>query len=77
MADLVTLQGWLLEAETAKHKLLTGSLEQTVRYNGQNEVTFAKTDIDKLDAYISSLRSQIGDIEGDPRKVSRPIHFTF
>lgn len=77
MADVVNLQLWLLEAETAKHKLLTGSLEQTVRYNGQNEVTFAKTDIDKLDAYIASLRAQIGGLEGDVRKVMRPIHFTF
>ncbi|MDP1866990.1 MAG: gpW family head-tail joining protein [Bradyrhizobium sp.] len=77
MADLATLQAWLIAAETAKHKLLTGSLAQTVRYNGQQEVTFAKTDIDKLDAYIASLRAQIGGIEGDARKVSRPIHFTF
>jgi len=77
MADLATLQAWLVAAETARHKLLTGAMAATVRYNGQNEVTFAKTDIDKLDAYIASLRGQIGGIDGDARKVSRPIHFTF
>jgi hypothetical protein len=77
MADLATLQAWLIAAETAKHNLLTGSLRQTVRYNGQQEVTFAKTDIGALDTYIASLRAQIGGIEGDARKVSRPIHFTF
>ena len=77
MADLATLQGWLTEAETAKHKLLTGSLAATVKYNGQNEVTYANTDIDKLDAYIASLRAQIGGLEGDVSKISRPIYFGF
>jgi hypothetical protein len=77
MADLLTLQGWLLEAETARHRLVTGALEATVRYNGQNEVTFAKTEIAALDAYIASLRGQIGGIEGDARKIQRPIQFTF
>ncbi len=77
MADLATLQAWLIAAETAKHNLLTGSLRQTVRYNGQQEVTFAKTDIAALDTYIATLRAEIGGVEGDARKVSRPIHFTF
>jgi len=77
MADLTTLQAWLTQAETARHNLLTGSLRQTVRYNGQQEVTFARTDIDKLDAYIASLRSQIGALQGEARQTSRPIYFTF
>ena len=77
MADLVTLQGWLVEAENAKHALLTGALRQTVRYNGQQEVTFARTDIDKLETYIASLRAQIGAQNGDVTKTSRPIFFSF
>ena len=77
MAALATLQGWLTEAETAKHKLLTGALAATVKYHGQNEVTFARTDIDKLDAYIASLRAQIGGLDGDVRKTSKPIYFSF
>lgn len=77
MADLATLQGWLVEAETARHKLMTGTLAQTIRHNGQDEVTFFAADIAKLDAYIASLRGQIGSGEGDARKSARPIHFTF
>lgn len=76
MADLATLQGWLSEAETARHKLLTGSLRQRVSYNGQ-DVTFAQTEIDKLDSYIASLRAQIAAASGDQRQTLRPIHFTF
>lgn len=76
MADLATLQGWLADAETARHRLLTGSLRQRVSYNGQ-DVTFAQTDIAKLDAYISSLRAQIAAAGGDQRQTLRPIHFTF
>jgi hypothetical protein len=77
MPDVATLQGWLTEAETARHKLATGSLRQTVRYNGQQEVTFAKTDMAALDAYIASLRAQIAGLEGDARKVTRPIYLSF
>jgi hypothetical protein len=77
LADLATLQGWLLEAETARHKLVTGSLRVTVRYNGENEVTFAKTDMASLDAYIASLRSKIAALDGSARQTTRPIHFTF
>lgn len=78
MADLATLQTWLTEAELARHKLITGSLRQTVRYNGDREVTFAKTEIPALDAYIASLRSQIAELT-DSSGAGRagPIHLTF
>lgn len=77
MADLTTLQGWLVDAEGAKHRLLTGSLRASVSYNGENSVTFAKTDIDQLNAYIAALRSQIAGLSGDPTKSTKPIYFTF
>lgn len=76
MSDLATLQAWLSEAETARHKLLSGSLRQRVSYNGQ-DVTFAATDIGKLNAYISDLQARIAALNGDPRKTLRPIHFSF
>lgn len=76
MTDLATLQAWLTEAETARHKLVTGSLRASVGYNGQ-QVTFSKTQLADLDAYIASLKSQIAGIEGDARAVRRPIHLTF
>lgn len=77
MADLVTLQTWLAQAETARHKLITGSLRQTVRYNGDREVTFAKTEIPALDSYIASLKSQIAGLEGSPSTRTGPISLTF
>ena len=78
MSNLATLQGWLTEAEAAKHQLLTGSLRVSVTYNGgSNMVTFAKTDIAQLDAYIASLRSRIAACEGDRSKTTRPIYFSF
>ena len=77
MADLSQLRTWLTEAETARHKLVTGSLRQRVNYTGQADVTFAQTDIGRLDAYIASLKSQIAAAEGSGRGASRPIHLTF
>lgn len=77
MPDIAQLQTWLTEAETARHKLLTGSLRQRVSYNGQADVTFATTDIARLDAYIASLKSQIAVADGSGRGATRPIHFTF
>ncbi|MGB9370274.1 MAG: gpW family head-tail joining protein [Xanthobacteraceae bacterium] len=78
MADLPTLQTWLSEAEIARHRLAIGSLRETVRYNGTQEVTFAKTDLAKLDAYIASLKSQIAALEGNsPASRNAPIHLIF
>ncbi len=78
MTDLVTLQSWLAEAETARHKLLTGSLRQTVRYNGDKEVTFAKTDLAALDGYITSLKARIAQLtEASPVNVTRPLYLAF
>jgi hypothetical protein len=77
MADLVTLRAWLTEAETARHQLVTGALAATVRYNGQNEVTFAKTEIGLLDSYIGSLQSQIAALDGTVRQTARPLYLTF
>jgi len=77
MVELSQLRAWLTEAETARHKLLTGSLRQRVSYNGKNDVTYAQTDIAKLESYISSLKSQIAAAEGSGRGAMRPIHFTF
>jgi hypothetical protein len=76
MTDLTQLQGWLIEAQSARHALLTGSLRQRVNYQG-DEVWFAATDIDKLNTYIATLESQIAGLSGDPRNVRRPIYFTF
>lgn len=75
MADLVTLQGYLAEAQVAKHKLMTGTKETSVSYEGKS-VSFSQTDVFRLDAYIADLTRQIGALTG---QVSRrgPIYLGF
>jgi hypothetical protein len=67
MADLSTLQGWLMEAELAQHKLRTGAQEMQIEH-GDMRVAYTKADGDKLQAYIDRLRSQIvaagGTVDG-------------
>ena len=75
MADLVTLQGWLAQAETARHQLLIGRRAASASVEGKS-TTFMQADISKLDAYITSLRNQIAALSGVMRPTG-PIQFTF
>lgn len=68
MTDLSTLKQRHAEAEAALHRLMTGELEVTVSIGGYGATTYAQTDIDKLNAYISKLKSEIAAIEGRPRR---------
>lgn len=77
MTDTATLQTWLAEAEVARHKLVTGAAVASVSYEGKGQVTYSKADLDKLDAYIASLRSQLSAADGTPTTRRRPIHLTF
>jgi hypothetical protein len=61
--DLLTLQGYLLEAQLALHKLLTGTKETSVSYEGKS-VTFSAANVDQLKAYIADLERQIAVILG-------------
>lgn len=71
MADLTTLQGWLLEAELAQHKLQTGVQEMQIEH-GDMRIAYTKADIGKLQGYIESLKSQIyaagGPVDGQRRR---------
>lgn len=51
MADTATQ---LAEAEQALHRLLTGSLEETVQI-GDRQVTYTRTTISDLEAYVTRL----------------------
>lgn len=75
MPDLITLRQRLLEAEDALHRLMIGELEVTVSVGGFGATTYAQTDINKLNAYISTLKSQIAAIEGCPRRA--PLFMKF
>lgn len=63
MADLVTLQARLGQAESAYHKLMTGNLEETVQQDS-GRVTYTPANIAKLQAYIVELKLQIADAGG-------------
>lgn len=71
MADLATLQTWLMEAELALHKLNTGTLEVKVEFNGILTM-YNPANADKLRQYIADLKSQIsalgGTVTGEKRR---------
>lgn len=60
MADLTTLQTWLTEAESAYHKLLTGSAEEEVEHADMRvKYTRSLTGMQQITAYIADLKAQI------------------
>lgn len=63
LVDLAVLQGWLLEAEYAQHKLRTGAQEMQIDH-GDMRVAYTKADGGKLQAYIDSLKAQIAALGG-------------
>lgn len=65
MADLATLQTWLMEAELAQHKLLTGSVELEVEH-GDMRTKFSNsvTGMQQLASYISDLKARIAALGG-------------
>lgn len=58
MTELATLQTRLSEAESAYHRLLTGSLEESIGL-GDMQVRYSRAEAPLLAAYIASLRSEI------------------
>lgn len=75
MAELKLLKERLTEAETALHQLMTGTLEVTVSIGGFGATTYAQTDINKLNLYISRLKAEIAAKEGRARR--RPMLIRF
>ncbi len=65
MASLATLQTWLTEAETARHKLMTGSRTVSLTYAGRS-VSYTSADLAALNSYIDDLKSQIAAASGQP-----------
>lgn len=58
-----TLQQWLSQAQTARHKLVTGQLAKVVTYgqgDGTKGVTYTSANLADLDAYIASLLRATG-----------------
>ncbi|NAW57003.1 MULTISPECIES: gpW family head-tail joining protein [unclassified Vibrio] len=55
----MTLQEMLQEAESAYHKLQTGTMAVSVQ-KGERRVEFNRANIHELRAYIEDLRQQLG-----------------
>lgn len=62
MTDLATLQARLTEAESAYHRLLTGSLEESIGL-GDMQVRYTRSEAPQLGAYISILKSQVAALD--------------
>ncbi len=63
MADLITLQARLAAAETAYHRLMTGSIEESIGL-GDMQVRYTRADADKLAGYISQLKGDVAAAGG-------------
>lgn len=60
MATQEQLSAWLQEAETALHSLSIGTQARVVVDHSGERVEFTATNIGKLNAYITSLKRQLG-----------------
>lgn len=65
MTDTATLEARLAEAETALHKLLTGTKVVSVKSEvGETSYRSFATDVEKLRGYIVELKTQLGQTGG-------------
>ncbi len=62
--DIETLKTRLTQAEEAYHQLMIGAKEVSVNVGNFGAVTYNQTSRSALEAYISSLKSQIAVAEG-------------
>lgn len=62
--DINQLKTFLLEAQLALHKLMTGQKEVSVDFGTNRRVTYSEVNISQLRRYISELESQIAVAEG-------------
>jgi hypothetical protein len=60
MATTDQLTAWLAEAETARHQIAIGGNPQSVSSPSGSSVTYSATTLPQLDAYILSLKRQLG-----------------
>jgi len=75
MADLSVLQARLSEAEAALHSLMTGKTAVTISYQGHS-VTYAQSEVKKLENYIALLTQQIAVAKGGRGRRSFRVKFT-
>lgn len=69
MADLTTLQGWLTEAENARHQLAMGKQVVEVWRDGRR-LTYRQSSLNDLNGYIDNLTAQIARLEDEQNGTS-------
>lgn len=70
MPDFATLEARLAEAETAYHRLMTGSLEELIGL-GDMQVRYTRATAPALAGYISQLRGDIAAAGGSTSSAPR------
>lgn len=75
--DKETIKTRLAEAEEAYHQLMIGAKEVSVNVGNFGSVTYNQTSRTALEAYISSLKSQIAAAEGTSVGRRRIIRVSF
>jgi len=73
--NIEVLKQRLLDADMAKHQLLTGAREVTVIVGGYGETRYSEVNMKALDLYIAQLKNAIAKLEGRPRR--GPLYFRF
>ncbi|MFI3241751.1 MAG: gpW family head-tail joining protein [Alphaproteobacteria bacterium] len=73
--NLELLNTRLTEAEEAYHRLLCGDKEVSVSVGNFGSTTYNQASISKLEAYISSLKSQIASAQGSGGRRIMRIEF--
>lgn len=75
--DVDDLKTKLAEAETAYHKLITGSARQKVTFGPSKSVEYTQANIAELRRYINDLQEKIGAATGCSRYRRRAVRMLF
>jgi hypothetical protein len=67
-ANLYDLQSKLVQAQEARHRLLTGTMEVSVSLHGYGSTTYTQSNIEGLERYIDDLKRDIAKLDGTPRR---------
>ena len=66
--SILELETWLIQAQEARHRLLTGTLEVSVNLHGYASTTYTASNITALEKYIQELKTEISKRNGNPRR---------
>lgn len=76
IADLATLQEWLVEAMAARRQVAIGGKVTSVSYEGKS-VSYSPGNLDLLNQWITDLLDTIAWLQGNTTRKLRPIYGAF